>query len=228
MRDRKRREKGARGAPHNDNFVDPTLESEATDESEVMETTVAADQGIEAVADEVNDTISDAADAGTPEEAISDELREELRELEELRDRHLRLAAEFDNFRRRTRRELLESRETAQADLTTRLLDALDDLTRVADTPADSTTTQALHEGVELVERKLLKALTDAGMEAINPIGERFDPNVHEGLFTEETDDPEQDERVARVVSIGYRFGGRLLRPAGVGVFQHDSEAEST
>lgn len=219
MRDRKRREEGARGAPREDGPVDGGVG--AADPADM-------DEDLEAVQDDVEDpqAVIDEALAGEPAEAISDQLREELKELEELRDRHLRLAAEFDNYRRRTRRELLESREAAQADLTTRLLDALDDLTRVADTPADSTTTQALHEGVELVERKLLKALTDAGMEAIDPIGERFDPNEHEGLFTEQTDDPEQDELVARVVATGYRFGDRLLRPARVGVFQYDPDAE--
>jgi molecular chaperone GrpE len=219
MRDRKRRKEGARGAPREDRPVDDGVG--AADPADM-------DEDLEEVLEDVEDSqaVIDEALAGEPAEAISDQLREELRELEELRDRHLRLAAEFDNYRRRTRRELRESREAAQADLTTRLLDALDDLTRVADTPADSTTTQALHEGVELVERKLLKALTDAGMEAIDPIGERFDPNVHEGLFTQQTDDPEQDELIARVVSTGYRFGDRLLRPARVGVFQHDSDAE--
>jgi molecular chaperone GrpE len=161
-----------------------------------------------------------------PADAISEHLREELRELEELRDRHLRLAAEFDNYKRRTRKEILESREAAQASLTTQLLDALDDLTRVADTPADSTTTEALHEGVALVERKLLKALTDAGMEAISPLGERFDPNVHEAIFASDTTDPEQDDLISQVVVIGYKFGDRLLRPARVGVYQYDPDTQ--
>jgi molecular chaperone GrpE len=161
-----------------------------------------------------------------PADTISEHLREELRELEELRDRHLRLAAEFDNYKRRTRKEILESRGAAQAALTAELLDALDDLTRVADVPADSTTTEALHEGVALVERKLLKALTDAGMEAISPLGERFDPNLHEAIFAAETDDPEQDDLVSQVVVIGYKFGDRLLRPARVGVYQYDPDAQ--
>lgn len=146
-------------------------------------------------------------------------------ELEALRDRHLRLAAEFDNFRRRTRRELLEAGELARADLAGKLLEALDDLQRVADTPCDSTTTEVLHQGIELVARKLSKTLEDAGMQAVHPLGERFDPNLHEALVMTPTDDPEQDELVSQVILVGYRLGERLLRPAQVTVLRYEEES---
>lgn len=145
-------------------------------------------------------------------------------ELEQLRDRHLRLAAEFDNFRRRTRQELLETGERARAELARELLEVLDDLQRVADTPNESTTVEALDQGVELVARKLRKTLADAGMEPVDPAGERFDPNWHEALFIAPTGDPEQDEMVSQVVLVGYRLGDRLLRPARVGVYRFDDE----
>ena len=146
-------------------------------------------------------------------------------ELADLRDRHLRLAAEFDNFRRRTRQELLKTGEMARAQLAARLLEGLDDLQRVADIPADQTTTEALHQGVELVERKLLKELGDAGLEVLKPLGERFDPNLHEAILLTPTADREQDELVAHVVKIGYKLGDRLLRPAQVGVYRYDEDA---
>lgn len=159
---------------------------------------------------------------GTEADAISEEILEELQELEELRDRHLRLAAEFDNYRRRTRRELLQMRQIAQADLAAQLLEVLDDLRRVAETPTETSTVEALEEGVELVERKLTKVLSDAGMEAIDPAGEPFDPNVHEALLRTPTDDPRKDELVDQVLLTGYRFGDRLLRPARVSVLKYD------
>ncbi len=146
-------------------------------------------------------------------------------ELEVVRDRHLRLAAEFDNFRRRTRRELLEAGEIARADLLSDLLEVMDDLERVAATPCENTTTDALHQGTELVARKLAKTLADAGMEAVNPLGERFDPNVHEAILLAPTSDPAQDEIVSQVIRIGYQIGDRLLRPAQVGVFRHEEES---
>lgn len=167
----------------------------------------------------------EAEPAPDQSEAISEELLRELEELDELRDRHLRLAAEFENYRKRTRQELATTRTLAQAELTGRLLDALDDLDRVASTPIDSTTVESLHEGVDLVHRKLLKELRDAGLEPVDAEGQAFDPNLHEALLTTPTDDPEEDERVSRVLVAGYRFGDRLLRPARVEVKKHEPSA---
>ena len=146
-------------------------------------------------------------------------------ELAALRDRHLRLAAEFDNFRRRTRGELGDAGERARAELAGKLLETMDDLQRVADTPLEGTTTEALHEGIGLVARKFAKVLSDNGVQPVNPVGERFDPNLHDALMMTPTDDPEQDELVSHVVLIGYRLGDRLLRPARVTVYRHEAEA---
>lgn len=163
-------------------------------------------------------------EAGTGEaesDRLSGEIRQELEELDDLRERHLRLAAEFENYRKRTRKELTETRERAQADLARRLLDALDDLDRVRETPVDASTVESLHEGVELVSRKLLKELRDAGLQRIEAEGALFDPNLHEAVLSVPTDDPEQDGRISRVFAPGYTFGDRLLRPARVEVRQH-------
>ncbi|MDE2878795.1 nucleotide exchange factor GrpE [Candidatus Palauibacter soopunensis] len=146
-------------------------------------------------------------------------------ELASLQDRHLRLAAEFDNFRRRTRRELGDAGERARAELAGKLLELIDDLQRVAESPLEGTTTEALHEGIGLVARKFAKVLSDAGVEPVNPVDERFDPNLHDALMMTPTDDPEQDELVSHVVLIGYRLGDRLLRPARVTVYRHETEA---
>lgn len=181
--------------------------------------------------EETGDEASGAAggpdDASEPweDERISEEVRRELEELEALRDRHLRLAAEFDNYRRRTRQELTKTREAAQADLVGRLLDALDDLERVSNMPAESTTVEALHEGVELVDRKIRKQLQEAGLERIEAEDGPFDPQVHEALVTVPTADSELDETVSRVFVQGYRFGDRLVRPARVEVRKYDPEA---
>ena len=161
----------------------------------------------------------DEVGAPEPEEDAGPEA-----ELAALQDRHLRLAAEFDNFRRRTRRELGDAGERARAELAGKLLELMDDLQRVAETPLEGTTTDALHEGIGLVARKFAKALSDTGVEPVNPVDERFDPNLHEALMMTPTDDPEQDELVSHVVLIGYRLGDRLLRPARVTVYRHEAE----
>lgn len=149
---------------------------------------------------------------------LSDEARAELEELEEVRERHLRLAAEYENYRKRTRREMTEARERAQAALTGRLLDALDDLDRFVDSTDAEIDVDSIREGVEMVRRKLWKELSEAGLERMDAEGERFDPERHEALMTTPVDDPEADGRISRVLIAGYTFGDRLLRPARVEV----------
>lgn len=136
----------------------------------------------------------------------------------ELQDRYLRLAAEYDNFRKRTARERLELRTRAQADLASALLEALDDLGRVAHLDPQTAAAADVIAGVELVERKVLRQLEAAGLERIVESGVPFDPNLHEAIAQAPADAPEQDHTVAAVFQVGYRFGGQLLRPARVQV----------
>ena len=173
-------------------------------------------------AEEAPETPGHVDEVGPPESGEDLGLEGELAALQ---DRHLRLAAEFDNFRRRTRGELGDAGERARAEFAGKLLETMDDLQRVADTPLEGTTTEALHEGIGLVARKFAKVLSDNGVEPVNPVGERFDPNLHDALMMTPTDDPEQDELVSHVVLIGYRLGDRLLRPARVTVYRHEAEA---
>jgi molecular chaperone GrpE len=141
-------------------------------------------------------------------------------ELEAQRDRYLRLAAEYDNYRRRTMRERQEAGSRAQADLVRSFLDVLDDLDRFAHVDAAATPSQTLVDGVAMVERKLLKALSAAGLEVVNPVDEQFDPTHHEALTTVPAASAEEDHTVAQVYQPGYLFGGLLLRPARVVVRQ--------
>ena len=143
-------------------------------------------------------------------------------ELNALNDRHLRLAAEFDNYRKRTNRERDEVRRRSEAELAARLLDSLDDLQRVASVEAASTTVEAIHEGVELVEKKLRRALEAAGLEAVDAAGELFNPETMEAIMTAPAEHPEEDDVVHQVFQPGYRFHGILLRPARVGVKKYE------
>lgn len=142
------------------------------------------------------------------------------RELAELKDKYLRLAAEFDNYRRRTMKERTEAGARGQAELVMKMLEAIDDLARFADIDPATTDTQTLHKGIELVEKKLLKSLDAAGLEVINPVDQSFDPNLHEAITTEPALSSEDDNTVSRVYQLGYRFNGQLLRPARVVVKQ--------
>ena len=142
------------------------------------------------------------------------------RAVTELRDKYLRLAAEFDNYRKRTTRERAESGTRAQGELVKHIIDSLDDLGRVAAVDPAATDARSVVHGVDLVAKKLLKALTAAGLELIEPINQTFDPSVHEAVATEPALSPEDDHVVSQVFQPGYRFGGQLLRPARVVVRQ--------
>ncbi|MDP9347662.1 MAG: nucleotide exchange factor GrpE [Gemmatimonadota bacterium] len=144
------------------------------------------------------------------------------RELAELRDRHLRLAAEYDNYRRRAERERVENRDRAQAEVVKRFLDVLDDLQRVAHFTPETASAQALLEGAQMVERKFLRALEAAGLEPIQAEGQPFNPEFHEALTTVPTQSREDDHTVADVYQQGYTFRGTLLRPARVRVKSYE------
>jgi molecular chaperone GrpE len=142
------------------------------------------------------------------------------RQLEEQRDKYLRLAAEYDNYRRRSLKEKQELTSRAQADLVKQMVDALDDLSRFSHLDATTTDASTVIQGVDMVEKKLLKMLGNAGLEVIDPVGEPFDPAKHEALATEPATGAEEDQLVARVYQRGYMFGSQLLRPARVVVKQ--------
>lgn len=136
------------------------------------------------------------------------------------RDRYLRLAAEYDNYRKRAAKERQDAGARAQADLVRTLVEALDDVARFAHIDPASTDAGTVVQGVDMVEKKLLKALGSAGLEVINPVGETFDPALHEAVATEPTSAREDDHVVSRVYQPGYVFKSQLLRPARVVVKQ--------
>jgi len=142
------------------------------------------------------------------------------RELDEQRDKYLRLAAEYDNFRKRTARERQEAHWRGQADMLKGMLEALDDLGRFAHVDPAVTDAKTIVEGAEMVERKLQKTLAGHGMEILDPIGHPFDPALHEAVMTEAASSKDEDHVVARVFQVGYLFNGQLLRPARVVVKQ--------
>jgi molecular chaperone GrpE len=141
----------------------------------------------------------------------------------EYKDKLLRVLAEMENLRKRTDREIADARAygisnfardiLAVADSMDRALGALDaDLQKKADAA-----TKALLDGVELTERELLKVLEKHGVKKFEPLGEKFDPNLHQAMY--EVPDPSRPAgTVAQVVQPGYLIGERILRPALVGV----------
>jgi molecular chaperone GrpE len=145
------------------------------------------------------------------------------REAADYKDKLLRSLAEMENLRKRTERQVADAREygiagfardiVAVADNMARALAALDSELREK---ADASL-KALLDGVELTERELLKVLEKHGVRKFEPIGEKFDPNLHHAMF--EMPDPSRPAgTVAQVVQPGYMIGERVLRPALVGI----------
>jgi molecular chaperone GrpE len=162
----------------------------------------------------------EAEDAGDASSAINGSFADLERRLSDQEDKYLRLAAEYDNYRKRTARERAELTSRAQAELVKQLADALDDLARFAHVDPATVDAATIVQGVDMVEKKFLKTLTAAGLEIIDPVNQTFDPTLHEAVATEPALSPEDDHVVARVFQVGYVFSGQLLRPARVVVKQ--------
>ncbi len=184
------------------------MEADAASMPEPATETRSDDQAsTEPLSDDQASTETLSGDPASPEEIEEQEVEAELsngldhlqNELADLNDRHLRLVAEFTNYRRRAASELSEAWARAQADLLRSFVDGLDDLQRVGAWQAESTTVEALVEGVDLVERKFRQALEAAGVELIDPVGEVFDPNIMEAMVGVPTEDPEDDQKVQEV-----------------------------
>jgi molecular chaperone GrpE len=178
-----------------------------------------------------DDALFEADDAAIPSAdaqlaAVEAQLVITAGQLAEQKDKFLRQAAEFDNFRKRTVRERQEAEAKGMAVLVRGILDALDDLGRFAHVDADTTDAETVRQGAEMVEKKLLKSLAGHGLEIVNPVGQPFDPAVQEAVTTAPAESPDEDHLVAQVFQVGYVFNGQLLRPARVVVKQWKDASE--
>ena len=145
------------------------------------------------------------------------------KEVAELKDRLLRTLAEMENLRRRTEREVADTRQYAVASFARDLLTVADNMQRALNTLSDDFRDQAdpvvkSHiEGVELTERELLKVMEKHGIKKFDPQGQRFDPNLHQAMM-QVADPSVPDNTVVQVMAPGYMIAERVLRPALVGV----------
>lgn len=144
-------------------------------------------------------------------------------EVADLRDRLLRSAAEMENLRKRTEREVADTRSYAIAGFARDMLTATDSLSRALMTlphearEAADATTKSLIEGIEMTEREMQRLLAKHGVKPIEAEGQKFDPHKHQAMF--EVPDPTRPEgTVVQVVQTGFAIGERVLRPAMVGV----------
>jgi len=147
---------------------------------------------------------------------------EHQKEIAHLREMYLRKLAEFDNFRKRTERERAEREKVAGLEVVQDLIPVIDNFERALE-HASASSREALEQGIEMISKQLIDVLGRRGLEIFDPTGEVFDPEAHEAIQRVEDSDLAPGT-VAWVVGKGIRFGGRLLRPAMVGVVSGISE----
>ncbi len=190
--------------------------------------------GAEVNADEAAAAYAEATDEQV-EAAVSEPDPLELAKAEaaDMRDRYLRLAAEMDNLRRRTARDVKDAKSYSVAGFARDMLAVSDNLRRALDAiPAEAREAgdvglNSLIEGVEMTERAMLSALERHGVQKLEPVGQKFDPNFHQAMF--EVPNPEvPNNTVVQVVQAGYTIGERVLRPAMVGVAKGGPKAPAT
>jgi molecular chaperone GrpE len=196
---------------------------------DVVESGDAVPDSADAAPDTDLDSVASAPSTQQPADSSVSGLQESVAEprearlqkaLDEQRDKYVRLAAEFDNYRKRSLRERQEAGWRAQSDLVLGLIEALDDIMRFAHLDPATIDSATVVQGVALVERKILKSLSGHGLEVLLPLDQPFDPAFHEAVGTEPALSAEDDHLIAKVYQAGYVFRGQLLRPARVVVKQ--------
>lgn len=143
---------------------------------------------------------------------------EAAKALADLDERFLRLAAEYENYRKRTHKEKIEAFDRGAVAFVARLLDVLDDIDRLAASDP-ATPHEAFRSAFELTSKKLRKELEAAGLERLDPVGEVFNPEQQEAVAAVAPETPEQDHTVKATFQTGYRYKGVVVRPARVQVY---------
>ncbi|MFB3852452.1 MAG: nucleotide exchange factor GrpE [Vicinamibacterales bacterium] len=155
---------------------------------------------------------------------IERQLAEKDRQLQETIAAYRAAAKEFDDVRARLRRDVTKEVERGRRIMLAELLDVVDNLDRAVETGHQVASTQGgevvgpLLEGIEMVRRQFLAKLEGFGVTRMAPLGQPFDPSLHEAVTALPTDDPEADGCVAGVIREGYKVGEEVLRPAWVAV----------
>jgi molecular chaperone GrpE len=184
--------------------------AEASDEEQKnQKTATAAPKDVEA--DEISEK-----EKKDPLEQLQDELEQARNESKDHYDRLLRAMAEFDNYKKRSTREMQELRKYANEAILKELLHIIDNLERASASAANNPSNDSqLVEGVDLTLKELFKILEKNGVQAIDALEKEFDPTYHEAMMQEDSSD-HPDNTVIRQLQKGYTYHERLLRPAMV------------
>lgn len=169
---------------------------------------------------------SDSVEDGVTE--LEDQIKELALASAELEDRHLRLRAEFDNYRKRKEKEFSRLLQYQGEEVIKSLLPVIDDMERVIESTGDGEdlNLDSVIEGINLILEKFRRRLARHGVEPFESVGERFDPLLHEAMMTENSDEHDEDV-VLQEFERGYRYNNRVIRHARVIVSASAPEDEA-
>jgi len=194
-------------------------------DNKTAEANVAPDQEADLEQDAITDEEIDT-EAGAAEDTQADGQKKKTREarkdpkdvqIEELKDRLARQMAEFDNFRKRTEKEKSAMYEVGARDIIEKMLPVLDNFERgLASVPEDQKNA-SFAEGMEMIYKQFVKTLEDAGVEAIEALGQQFDPNLHNAVLHVEDDSCGENE-ISQELQKGYKYRGAVVRHSMVQV----------
>ena len=175
-------------------------------------------ESIDAILADAADAASEKSGAGSDtasDKSAADKSSGKLEaEIAELKDKNLRLYAEFDNFRRRTAKESFEMMVTANAKLIEKLTEVLDNFNRAFD-PQNKASAEDFEKGMKLIFGRFKDLLDAEGLEEIDPAGAVFDPNLHEALL-QQVSDTVPENNVIQTISKGYKLKTKILKHAKV------------
>ena len=172
-------------------------------------------------ADEAEEEMSIEEAAAQLAKAYADLEKEQqalLASYQEEKEKLLRLQADFDNFRRRTRTEKEDWRVQIVADIAADFLPVLDNFQRAADAMALDEKAAPHLAGVEMIQRQLMEVLSNRGLKPVEALGCEFDPNCHEAVAEVPVQDADMAGKVVDEIQVGYKVGEKLLRPSMVRV----------
>lgn len=173
-----------------------------------------SEETIKEQTDEQIEETTETSENGTgTENSLESQLEEAKAEASKNLDGWMRAQAEFANAKKRFERDRLMAYTNAKADVMSKLLPILDDFDRAVTNAPEEITSHDWYAGINLVERKLLGLLEQFNVEPLDPVGKPFDPNLHEALSQEPSDEYESDI-VTRELQKGYKIGDRVIRPS--------------
>jgi len=187
-----------------------------------LSASMSEDELLAAIGDQIAAEADGEAPAfGSPLEALAAENEKQEAEINSLKDQAMRIAADMENLRRRTQKDVADARSFSISGFARDMLSVADNLRRaidhVSEEDRENSGVKTLIEGVEMTERELHNNMEKHGVKKLEPKGEKFDPNFHQAMY-EVPNTEVLNNTVMEVVQVGYVIGERVLRPAMVGI----------